>query len=195
MATLGDDELLGRSDRPLPPAADGAPYDLVLLDRDGTLNAHRPGYVDRPEDLVMLPGAGEAVRRLGEVGARLVLISNQRGIATGALTWDQLLRVQRALVDRLAAAGGHLDAVRICPHEKDTCRCRKPMPGLFEQALSLAPWARPERCVMIGDQPSDVSPATSLGMAARRIGQDGASLLEVVQDLLGPKPDLGRSDS
>ncbi len=194
MTALSDGELLGRGTRPLRRARPGAPYDLVLLDRDGTLNVHRPGYIDRPEDLVLLPGAAQAVRLVGEAGCRIVLITNQRGIATGALTWRQLARVQRALVDRLADHGAHLDAVRLCPHDEGTCRCRKPLPGLFEEALALAPWARPGRCVMIGDRRSDVSPARTLGMLGRRIGQDGASLLEVVQDLLARKPDLGQRD-
>lgn len=185
-----DEELLGRGTASIPPAAPEAPFDLVLLDRDGTLNVHRPGYIDRPEDLELLAGAGEAVGRLNRAGCRVVLVTNQRGIATGALTWARLLAVQRALVRRLDEHGAHLDGIRLCPHQTGTCRCRKPAPGMLEDALSLAPWATPARCVMIGDQPGDVSPAKSLGMLARRIGQDGASLLEVTQDLLGRMPDL-----
>ncbi len=184
---LRDEALLGRGAEPITAAGDGAPYDLVFLDRDGTLNVHRPGYIARPADLVLLPGAGEAVRMLNEAGCRVVLATNQRGIATGALTWRQLRAVQRALVSGLADHGAHLDAVRVCPHEQG-CECRKPAPGMLRDALRLAPWASPDRCVMIGDRPSDIAAARSLGISASRIGQDGSDLLAVVRHLLGRKP-------
>lgn len=164
--SIDDEELLGRARSPIPPAGAGAPYDLVLLDRDGTLNVHRPGYVDDPADLVLLPGAAEAVRALNDAGCRVVLVTNQRGIATGALTEGQLLAVHRALVTELAAAGAHLDAIQVCPHAAGTCECRKPWPGLIEQALRRAPWAERDRCVLVGDQASDMEAAGAASMSA-----------------------------
>lgn len=170
---LGDDELLGRSTAPIAPAGTHAPYDLVFLDRDGTLNEHRPGYVDRPADLILLPDAVAAVRALNDSGARVVLVTNQRGIATGALREADLLGVQRDLVRQLAVGGAHLDAVQLCPHEAGTCRCRKPEPGLITAALARAGWADPARCVLFGDQDSDLVAARSAGVRGVRVGAAG----------------------
>lgn len=148
---------------PAPACADPA-YDIVFLDRDGTLNVRVPRYVTSPAELRLLPGAAAAVAALNRSGARVVLVTNQRGLATGELDPQQLEQVHGALRHRLLRSGARLDAVLVCPHDEGTCRCRKPAPGLFEQALGAAPWADPARCVMVGDMVSDVVPAAGLGM-------------------------------
>ena len=89
----------------------------------------------------------------------MVVVTNQRGLATGALTGEQWTSVMGRLRDLLAAEGAHVDAVEMCPHQHGECACRKPAPGMFLHALADAPWVRPERCAMIGDLPSDVAPA------------------------------------
>lgn len=171
--SLSDDELLGRGTDPIAPAGPDAPYDMVFLDRDGTLNERRPGYVDRPADLVMLPDAVAAVRALNDSGARVVLVTNQRGIATGALREADLLGVQRTLVGKLADGGAHLDAVQLCPHGAGTCDCRKPAPGLLTAAFARAAWADPARCVLFGDQESDRAAAAAAGVRAVLVGPIG----------------------
>lgn len=170
----------------IPPAASGAPWDIVFLDRDGTINERVDGYVDDPERLRLLPGAATAIQRLNEVGCRVVLVTNQRGLATGAMTWPQWESVTQRLTTTLADAGAHLDRIEMCPHERGTCGCRKPGTGLFVAALGDAPWAQPSRCAMVGDMPSDIEPAELLGMTALRIGSDATSLADAVQQLLEP---------
>lgn len=155
---------------PVPPTA---PFDLVLLDRDGTLNVRVPdGYITSPDDLVVLPGAAEAVARFTRAGCRTVLVTNQRGVARGLMSTADLDAVHDRLGQALAAAGGRLDAIATCPHEVGECGCRKPLDGLFREALARAPWARPGRCLMIGDMPSDLTPAEALGIPAVRVGPD-----------------------
>lgn len=157
----------------LEPAGRRAPFDLVLLDRDDTLNVRVVGgYVTRPEDLVLLPGAAAAVARFTAVGCRTVLVTNQRGVAGGVMTRGDLAAVHEHLHAQLAALGGHLDGVAVCPHEEGECACRKPRDGLLREALARAPWARRERCVMIGDRPGDLEPAAGLGMRTERVGPD-----------------------
>lgn len=173
---LGDEELVGRGTDPIAPAGPDAPYDLVFLDRDGTLNEHRPGYVDRPEDLVLLPEAVAAVRALNASGARVVLVTNQRGVATGALHESDLLLVQQELVRQLTAGRARLDAVQLCPHDEGTCRCRKPAPGLLYAALERASWADPRRCVLFGDQDSDLAAARAASIPAVRVGVSGLTI-------------------
>lgn len=179
------DLVLGRAPLRLEPGPASRPLDLVLLDRDGTLNVRRPGrYVTDPADLRLVPGAGAAVRRLGEAGVRVVLVTNQRGIATGRLTDDQLAAVHESMLARLARAGARLDGIVVCPHEEGTCECRKPRPGMLRRALAAAPWASADRTVMIGDQPSDAAAAAAAGVRSETVGP-GRPLRAVVADLVG----------
>jgi D-glycero-D-manno-heptose 1,7-bisphosphate phosphatase len=154
----------------LDPPGEGAPFDLVLLDRDGTINVRIPdGYVTRPDELRLLPGAAAAVGALTAAGCRTVLVTNQRGVARGLLDRSDLEAVHERLSHALAAEGGRLDAIAVCPHDTGVCSCRKPLDGLFRAALAAAPWAHPERCVMVGDMPSDLAPAQGLGMRTERV--------------------------
>ena len=147
-----------------PPSSAEPAFDIVFLDRDGTINVRVPRYVTAAADLHLLPGVADAVAALNRSGARVVLVTNQRGLSTGELDTQQLAEVHEALGEQLAGSGAWLDAILVCPHDDGTCGCRKPAPGLFEQALDAAPWADPARCVMVGDMVSDVEPAAALGM-------------------------------
>lgn len=169
----------------LDPPPRGAPFDLVLLDRDGTLNERVvDGYVTIPDRLVLLPGAAAAVARITGSGSRTVLVTNQRAVARGLLDRSGLGAVHTRLAAELTAAGGWLDAVAVCPHGQGECACRKPADGLFREALARAPWADPARCLMIGDMPGDLEPAAGLGMQTLRVG-DGAPIDAEVDRLLG----------
>lgn len=173
---------------PIPPAGEGAPFDLVLLDRDGTLNVQVVGdYVREPDTLHLLPGAARAVARLRAAGCRVVVVTNQRGVARGLMSLADLDAVHDRLGRLLAEHGADLDAVLSCPHEVGECRCRKPAPGLVDEALRRAPWARRGRCVLVGDTDSDLAAARAAGVAALRVGAggDGPTLLDVVGELLG----------
>lgn len=178
---------------PAPVRADRV-HDIVFLDRDGTLNVRVPRYVASPDELRLLPGAAAAVAALNLTGARVVVVTNQRGLATGELAADQLEQVHAALRQRLSRSGASLDGILVCPHDEGTCGCRKPAPGLFEQALHAAPWADPARCVMVGDMVSDVVPAAALGMRTILVGpergsepewESARSLIDAVRQLLG----------
>lgn len=142
--------------------------DAVFLDRDGTLNVHGPGY-RTVEDFAMLPGAAAAVARFNAAGVPVVLVTNQRGIATGAVTAQQVDDVHALLADELVRVGAHLDALHVCPHDAGTCACRKPSPGLLLQAFADHPRWRPERCLMIGDSDGDAGAAAAAGVPFVRV--------------------------
>lgn len=158
----------------------------LLLDRDGTINVDR-GWVHRPEDFVWIDDAREAIKWANERGILVLVITNQSGIARGYYT-EQEFRAFTAWIDReLARVGGHIDATYHCPHHPtdgkgeylQVCRCRKPAPGLVEQAL--ADWRfDPLRSVMIGDGDRDMDAAANAGIRGVRF--EGGSLLECVQD-------------
>lgn len=142
------------------------PSHLILFDRDGTLNVRRPSHVATPDDLVLLPGAGEAVALAASM-ARVVVVTNQQSVGRGDIDETGLDAVHAALREQLARTPrARLDAIYVCPHLAGTCDCRKPAPGLFLQALADAPGIEPASCAVIGDQASDVSPGLGLGMLA-----------------------------
>jgi D-glycero-D-manno-heptose 1,7-bisphosphate phosphatase len=107
---------------------------LLILDRDGTLNAPRDDFVTTPADWEPLPGALEAVARLNQAGWRLVIASNQSGLGRGLLDMASLNAIHNKMNRALAAVGGRVEAVFFCPHvPDDQCGCRKPASGLFVQ--------------------------------------------------------------
>jgi D-glycero-D-manno-heptose 1,7-bisphosphate phosphatase len=144
----------------------------VFLDRDGILNEKMPEgqYVTRGEDFHVLPGVPEALRRLNEAGMRVIVVSNQRGIARGLYTIADVEVMHTAIQRRLDSVGARIDAFFICPHDKGQCNCRKPLPGLFEQAVARFPQIAAATSVMIGDSLSDIEFGRRLGMRTIFIG-------------------------
>jgi D-glycero-D-manno-heptose 1,7-bisphosphate phosphatase len=138
----------------------------VFLDRDGVLNEKLPEgrYVASLSDFHLLPGVPAAVGRINRAGLRVVVVSNQRGIALGLYTAADVEALQAALRQILKVNGAHLDGFYFCPHDKDQCACRKPLPGMFEQAQRDFPEIAADTSVMIGDSLSDIQFGQRLGM-------------------------------
>ncbi len=146
----------------------------VFLDRDGILNEKMPEglYVTRWEDFHPLPGVPEALRRLNEAGLRVIVVSNQRGIALGIYTAADVEAIHAAFERLLNAAGARVDAFFICPHDNEQCNCRKPLPGQFEQAVAMFPEIKAATSAMIGDSLSDIEFGRRLGMTTILIEGD-----------------------
>jgi D-glycero-D-manno-heptose 1,7-bisphosphate phosphatase len=107
---------------------------LVILDRDGTINSDSDDFVKTPEEWLPLPGALEAIARLNHAGWHVVIASNQSGLGRGLFDVTSLNAIHTKMHKMLAAVGGRVDAVFYCPHSpEESCSCRKPLPGLFEQ--------------------------------------------------------------
>lgn len=107
---------------------------LVILDRDGTINADSDEFIKSPDEWQPLPGALEAIARLNHAGWHTVIASNQSGLGRGLFDVAALNAMHAKMFKLLAAHGGRIDAVFYCPHTPDdNCGCRKPLPGLFEQ--------------------------------------------------------------
>ncbi len=138
----------------------------VFLDRDGVVNEKMPEgrYVSSRSDFRLLPGVAEAIARMNRAGIRVVVVSNQRGIALGLYTAADVEAIHAGLQELLASHGAHVDGFYYCPHDKGQCNCRKPLPGLFEQAQAQFPEISGESSVMIGDSLSDVEFGRRLGM-------------------------------
>lgn len=151
------------------------PLSTLFLDRDGVINEKMPEgeYVRCANDLRVLAGVPEAIAKLNQAGIRVLVVSNQRGIALGLYTAEAVDLIHQALQEQLRAHGAHVDGFFFCPHDKATCQCRKPLPGLYEQAVAQFPGIRPETSVMIGDSLSDIEFGNSLNMSTIWITGDG----------------------
>jgi len=136
----------------------------VFLDRDGTI-IQEMEYISDPRDVVLIPGAVEALRLLRDQGFALVLVTNQSGIARGLFTVDDYHAVARRLETLLDEEGVRLDDVRFCPHHPrftGECPCRKPATGMH-RASAEALGLDLQRSHFVGDRITDLLPALELG--------------------------------
>jgi D-glycero-D-manno-heptose 1,7-bisphosphate phosphatase len=149
----------------------------VFLDRDGVLNRKMPegAYVTNWEQFAWLPGALEAIVQMHRLGWTLILVTNQRGVALGRMSLEDLDHIHQSMQADLAAHGARLDAIFYCPHDHHQCNCRKPGTGLFEQAMKAFPEIEPGNSVVIGDSMSDIQAGRTLGMRTIFIDGDRAT--------------------
>jgi D-glycero-D-manno-heptose 1,7-bisphosphate phosphatase len=138
----------------------------VFLDRDGVINRKMPEgqYVTGWQHFELLPGVPEAIARLNRAGLRVLVVTNQRGIALGLYTAEDVEHIHARLQEELAAHGARIDGFYFCPHDKRACNCRKPLPGLFEQAQVDFPEIAATASLIIGDSLSDIEFGKNLGM-------------------------------
>ena len=133
-------------------------------------------YINSPEQVLLLPGAADAVRRLNDAGVSAIVVTNQRGIALGRMSERDLEQVHAELSAQLeAASGARIDAFFHCPHDVGQCDCRKPQTGMFRQAHERFPWIDLSTSVIVGDSQSDVDAGQALGMRTVRLGADAAN--------------------
>lgn len=131
------------------------PRRFVVLDRDGTIIVER-GYLADPDLVQLIPGVGQGLRKLRELGLGLAVITNQSAIGRKYFDQARLEQIHRRLAELLSAERVELDAIYVCPHTPDDgCQCRKPLPGLLELA-SREQNFDPARSFVIGDKPCDI---------------------------------------
>ncbi|HVZ44089.1 MAG TPA: D-glycero-beta-D-manno-heptose 1,7-bisphosphate 7-phosphatase [Ramlibacter sp.] len=136
---------------------------LVILDRDGTINVDSDEFIKSPEEWQPLAGSLEAIARLNHAGWHVAVASNQSGLGRGLFDVASLNAIHAKMHKAVSALGGRIDAVFYCPHSPDEgCRCRKPLPGLFEQIgerfgvdLSTVP--------VVGDTVRDIQAGAAVG--------------------------------
>lgn len=136
---------------------------FIVLDRDGVINQDSDAYVKTIDEWVPIPGSLEAIARLNHDGYRVLIASNQSGLARGLLTIDDLHAMHGKMHRELARLGGQVEAIFFCPHAPEqNCDCRKPRPGLLRDVgrrlhLDLA------GIPVVGDSLRDIQAAQAVG--------------------------------
>lgn len=162
---------------------------MVFLDRDGVINIDH-GYVADPERFDWVDGATDAISLLNASGYRVVVVTNQAGIARGFYTEEQFLNFANWIDEQLALEGGNIDAWYYCPYHteaaldeyKKDSHCRKPNPGMLEKAIKeFEPDLK--KSFLIGDKSSDIEAANRVGVHGYLFDQH-ANLHEFVADIL-----------
>ncbi len=168
----------------------------VFLDRDGVLNelVYYPeqGTIDSPftaGQLKLFPGAGEAVNSLARAGYKIVVASNQPGIAKGHLSMEDFQEIAEKMRQGLAEGGGSLDGEYYCFHHpdakdaslRDDCACRKPKPGLLlrageEMNIDLS------QSWMVGDGITDIQAGKSAGCRTILLGRVKCELCHLMEE-------------
>ena len=160
----------------------------MFLDRDGTINVDH-GYVGTRDRWEWMPGAIDAIRMATQAGWRVFVVTNQSGIARGFFDEDATDALHGWMSAEIRQAGGRIDDIRVCPFHPEAkiaryrrvSDWRKPAPGMILDLIRT--WALdPARCVMVGDQPTDVAAAEAAGI--RGIRFTGGTLLDLVAPLI-----------
>lgn len=141
----------------------------VFLDRDGTIN-EEVGYVNHLDRFHLLPRVGEAIRLLNQHGMKVVVVTNQAGVARGYFPESLIHQVHRRMEEDLKEKGAHIDGIYYCPHHPDVgappyrqrCRCRKPETGLIEQAVKEH-GIDCSRSYVVGDRGADIEFGRRIG--------------------------------
>lgn len=136
---------------------------LIILDRDGVINEDSDEFIKSPSEWVPIRGSLEAISHLHRAGWRVVVASNQSGIARKLLDLDTLARIHETMLRQVIESGGLIDAVFFCPHgPDDSCSCRKPLPGMFHD-IAARLQTDLQGIPAIGDSLRDIQAARAAG--------------------------------
>jgi D-glycero-D-manno-heptose 1,7-bisphosphate phosphatase len=157
----------------------------LFLDRDGVINRLLVAdYVKNWGEFEILPGVLEAIAELNQIFGRVIVVTNQQGIGKELMTEEDLALIHLNLLQAVQQAGGHIDRIFHCPHLADSgCPCRKPAPGMINDARMAFPDIDLKKAILVGDSDSDVALAHGLGMPAVLVGGDKGQAEEHIQAL------------
>ena len=149
--------------------------ETVFLDRDGVINrkAADDAYVASVDDFHFLPGSLHAIRRMSAHGIRIIVVTNQQGVAKGRVGTRALTAIHARMVADVRRAGGRLVDVLVCPHLAGTCSCRKPATGLFHEARRRHRGLSFRSSVVVGDSACDMDAARAIGAEGILVADDG----------------------
>lgn len=182
---------------PIPVEWNGA---IAFLDRDGVLNLGKAGYINSPEELILLDGCAESISALRHAGYRIAVVTNQSAISKGMWGESNLKRIHSTLRSMLLAIDedAHLDIIMTCPHSYgEGCNCRKPHPGMLIEASQILrnsshsnfDWwgAKPQPInpldLMVGDRETDMGAGWAIGARLFKVDAH-TGLSEVIERII-----------
>lgn len=138
---------------------------VAFLDRDGVINVKLPEgkYVTKWSEFRFLNGAIEGIKLLNKAGYKIIIITNQRGIAKGIMSESSLKKLHQHMIKKVVDSGGRVEAIYYCPHQAGECNCRKPKIGMFLEAEKYLKIDK-KKSFMIGDSESDVEAGRNYGV-------------------------------
>ena len=155
----------------------------IFLDRDGVINEEKKDYVKNLKEFKIIDGSLQAIKLLKKNNFRVVIITNQSAINRGLLSIEKLNEIHDFLKSKLLDLDTTLDGIYFCPHTPNqNCMCRKPKPGLLQQAISELD-INVKDSLMIGDSQTDIDAANKIGCKSILLNKN-QNLLKVVKEFL-----------
>ncbi|PUA20870.1 D-glycero-beta-D-manno-heptose 1,7-bisphosphate 7-phosphatase [Glaciimonas sp. PCH181] len=139
---------------------------LIILDRDGVINHDSDAFIKSPDEWLPIKGSLEAIARLNQAGYRVVVATNQSGIARGLLNMQMLNEIHQKMHTAAQLVGAEIDAIFFCPHAADdNCDCRKPKPGMFIDIAKRFETSLRNGVPVVGDSLRDIQAGFVAGCA------------------------------
>ena len=171
---------------------------IAFLDRDGVLNFGSPNHINSPEELEIIPGAKQAIKELRKLGFRIAITTNQSAIMRGLWGEETIHAIHKKLQEEL----GMLDVLMTCPHRnRDMCNCRKPRPGMLNQASQIIrgkshdtvdwwgekPQPNHPLDLMVGDRNSDMGAGWAVGARLFKVDEN-IGINQVIERIINDDP-------
>ena len=148
--------------------------DTLFLDRDGVINKKLEGrYVRDFSEFEFMEGAIDAISKLTNKFKRIIIVTNQQGIGKEIMSDADLNILHTKMEERIEKSGGKINKIYYCPHlEELDCLCRKPRPGMIEQALFDFPEIVLENSYLIGDSDSDIETGKRMNLSTVKVDNE-----------------------
>ena len=148
--------------------------DTLFLDRDGVINVKLDGqYVKNSDEFEFMIGAETAISKLSKIFNRILIVTNQQGIAKGVMTGNELGVLHEYMLFELKKNGGLIDKIYYCPHSaSEICNCRKPNPGMIQQAMIDFPEIKAAESYLIGDSDTDILSGNKMGLITIKVDNE-----------------------
>ena len=149
-------------------------FDTLFLDRDGVINKKLEGkYVRNFSEFEFIPGALDSISKLSNLFNRILIVTNQQGIAKGIMSEADLNTLHTQMQERIEKLGGKINKIYYCPHLQDMdCMCRKPKSGMIEQAIIDFPEINIKNSYLIGDSDSDIKAGKKMNLNTVKVDND-----------------------
>lgn len=164
----------------------------IFLDRDGVISQKLPPgkYVTTPQEFILCESALDKIKDFKDAGFLVFIVTNQRGVALQKMTLEAVHTIHAVLSEKLKQLHVSLDGIYICPHDENTCTCRKPLPGLILRAQQDFPDIDLTYSIMIGDSSTDIAAGKAAGCktlifigSKENLPQDATHCYEKLKDV------------